>query len=282
VPRLVTPDLLRRELGARLREHRKDAGFKAGEVAQLLGVSITKITRLEKGERGTTARDIRDLADIYQIDDDERERLLQLAADSRKPAPLHRAEVPSSVYMGLEASAASISDFRVDTIHGLLQTDDYARALLEAMLGESEAHLLDWFIEARRTRQRLLVGPPAIKFSTIMDEAAIRRLVGGASVMREQLDLLCDQASEPNIDMRVIPFKVGAHPALSSTFTVLQLPEGTPDVVYVEGLAGARYLESARDLARYGDVFRRLQELALTPESTVSLIRGLADSLAAG
>ena len=280
MPRQVTPDFLRRELGARLRELRKDAGFKAEDVAQRLGVSITKITRLEKGERGINERDVRDLADIYEVDDDERERLLQLAASSRKPAPLHRAEVPSSVYMGLEASAASISDFRSDTIHGLLQTEDYARALLNATLAESEAHLLEWFIEARRTRQRLLAGPPPIKFSTIMDEAAVRRMVGGAEVMREQLELLCDRASEVNIDIRVIPFEVGAHPALSSTFTVLRLPEDTPDIVYVEGLAGARYLESRRDLARYRDVFRRLNELALAPESTVALVRGIADTLA--
>lgn len=278
--RKPTPTLRRRELGARLRQHRQDANLTADEVAGRLMVSATKITRLETGARGVSLRDVRDLSEIYQLGADEREHLMRLAKQSQERSWWQQFDLPYSTYFGLEASAASIMDYKADVIPGLLQTEDYARGVLEATLPDPSADRVEQMARSRRARQALLNGDPPVRFWTVIDEAALHRVVGGADTMHEQLRMLVERAVQPNIDIQVLPFEVGAHPALNSTFTILEFEEAAPDFVYVEGLLGFHYLETPSDLARYRHTFDQLRAIASSPKDSVAMLTSIATTFA--
>jgi hypothetical protein len=243
-------------------------------------VSATKITRLETGVRGVNLRDVRDLCNFYEVGADERAHLMNLAKQSHEDSWWQRYDLPYSTYVGLEAAAASIADFKSDVLHGLLQTDGYARAILEATLPDPTGDRIGEMVESRRARQGVLTGEQPARFWAVIDEAVLRRVVGGPATMREQIDALIERAAQPNVDLQVLPLGVGAHPALNSTFTILQFVEDVPDVVYVEGLLGYHYLESSSDLARYRRVFDQLRAIALTPKESIAQFAAIAKTFA--
>jgi transcriptional regulator with XRE-family HTH domain len=278
--RRPTPTLRRRELGARLKQLRLDKGMTAEDVAEQLMVSATKISRLETGARGVSPRDVRDLCVIYGVSDDEREQLMTLARQSREPSWWQQYDSKYSTWLELEAAAASITEYKADLVPGLLQTQDYARAVLEATLPDPDPERVDRLAESRPERQRVLDGEPRVEFWTIMDEAAVRRVVGNSAIMREQVETLIGRAGQPNITIQLIPFEAGAHPALNSTFEILHFEEAAPDVVYVEGLLGQHYLESRADIARYRRVFDHLRAIALGPKDTIARLTALAKNFA--
>lgn len=271
-----SPTLRRRELGARLRELRVEAGLTAEEVAGRLLCSTAKISRIETGGRGVSLRDVRDLCGIYGTDDAERERLMTMARESKQRGWWQEFDVPYKTFLGLEAAAASISDYDSGVVPGLLQTRDYARALVEGMEPKWEVGRVQQAVELRMIRQELLTKPDAPRFWTVVDEAALRRHVGGPEVMRAQLDALCERAALPNVTVQLIPFEYGAHPGLDSTFIILSFEErGASDVVYVEGLIGQFYLERDTDLQRYRQRFDDLRAIAFGPKDTVARIRAI-------
>ena len=270
-----------KELAARLRELRTGAGLTIADVAERLLVSPTKISRLETAVRPASLRDVRDLSAIYGVSADERDRLLALARDSRKRSWWQQYDLPYDTYVGLEASAVAILEYRTTIVPALLQTPAYAQAVTEGVLYDSPAETVAQRVEARLIRQRLLDADSPPRLWTVVDEAALHREVGGRAVMAEQLAALADWAARPNVTVQVLSHRAGAHPGMDSSFTLLQLEEGVPNFVYVEGLLGDHYLESSVDLTRYSRVFDHLRASALGPRDSISLITELTTQLSA-
>jgi transcriptional regulator with XRE-family HTH domain len=276
-----SPTLRRKELGARLRQLRIDAGLTAEEVADRLLCSSAKISRIETGGRGVSLRDVRDLSGIYGVDAREQEHLMSLAKESKQRAWWQEYDLKYQTYYGLEAAAASIADYESGMVPGLLHTEAYARAMAAgtdpAMSPEEREHA----IQARLKRQNRLTEPSPPRFHALIDESALRRMVGGLDVMREQLSVLVERAVLPNVTLQIVPFDAGAHPGIDSTFTILGFAENDMhDVVYVEGLMGQFYLERPTDIERYHRVFGEIAAKALDPESSVARIEAIGGAYA--
>ena len=275
-----SPTVRRRELGTLLRKLREEQGLTVKQVTEYLLCSPSKVSRIETGQRGATLRDVRDLCDLYGVNHEiERARLMTLAREGKQQGWWQPYRLPYSTYVGLEAEATSIKDFNSAVVPGLLQTADYARALHHEPLPQPSAAGLtnddvDQHVESRLRRQELLFRGEStpLELWAILDEPVLRRAVGGSGVMRAQLEQVLRMADLPNVKVQLIPFSVGAHPALGSTFNILEFDSGLDDVVYVEGLAGWIFLEKSEDINRYRQVFERLVELALSPARSIDLI----------
>jgi transcriptional regulator with XRE-family HTH domain len=273
VPGTTSPTVRRRELGVLLRSMRTAKGLTVDQVAERLMCSASKVSRMETGQRGATLRDIRDLCDIYGVTDpSQREHLMDLAKEGKQQGWWQSYDLPFSTYIGLEADAISIKDYDSAIVPGLLQTAEYARAVHEVVLPELEPEKINQGVEVRLKRQRLLTQEPPLHYWAVLDEAVLHRLVGGTSVMGAQLERLIEASKLPNITMQVIPYSAGAHPALDSTFKILDFAEPVPSVVYVEGLVGWIYVERPQDVGRYRQVFERLCDIALTPQESIELV----------
>ena len=271
-----SPTVRRRELGTVLRALRTDAGLTVDQVAERLLCSPSKVSRLETGQRGASLRDVRDLCDLYEVSVAERDRLMTLAREGKQQAWWQPFDLPYATYVGLEAEARSIVDFNSGVVTGLLQTREYALALHEAIVPELSRELIDQRIEARMIRQqRVLTGNVVPQLTAIMDEAVLHRLVGGEEVMRAQLGRLLEVSEWPNVTIRVLPYRVGAHSALESTFAFLEFEAPVSAVVYVDGLVGQIYLEHQPDVQRYEQVIGQLRTLSLSEQDSAELIAGV-------
>ena len=270
------PTVRRRELGALLRTLRSAKGLTVEQVAEQLMCSTSKVSRMETGHGIATPRDIRDLCNLYQVTDRaERDRLMTLARRSKEQAWWQSYDLAYGTYVGLEVEAVTISAFQSSVVHGLLHTPDYARASDEGAMPRLDPGQIDKQIEAKLTRQRILTRPSPPFFAVVLDEAALHRMVGGREVMAAQLARILEVSALPNVTVQVIPFERGFHPAVESNFAILELPDPTPGVVFVEGLIGSHYLERPEDLARYRQIFGKLQSVALSPQDTADLIANL-------
>jgi len=273
VPEVRSPTVRRRELGALLRALRNQNGLTVEQAADQLLCSPSKVSRMETGHGAATPRDIRDLCNLYAVTDQaERDRLMKLARESKLQGWWQSYDLTYATYVGLEAEAVAISDFQSSVVPGLLQTPDYARAGHEGTMPRLTNEQIEMQIQAKLTRQSLLTQANPLTFRAVMDEAVLRRVVGGPQVMGKQLDRLIEVARLPNVTLQIIPFTVGSHPGLESNFNILELPKPTPSIVFVEGLVGSMYLERAEDLKRYQEVFERLQTVALSPKDTIDAI----------
>ena len=273
VPEVRSPTVRRRELGALLRALRNQNGLTVEQAADQLLCSPSKVSRMETGHGAATPRDIRDLCNLYAVTDQaERDRLMKLARESKLQGWWQSYDLTYATYVGLEAEAVAISDFQSSVVPGLLQTPDYARAGHEGTMPRLTNEQIEMQIQAKLTRQSLLTQANPLTFRAVMDEAVLRRVVGGPQVMGKQLDRLIEVARLPNVTLQIIPFTVGSHPGLESNFNILELPKPTPSIVFVEGLVGSMYLERAEDLKRYQEVFERLQTVALSPKDTINAI----------
>lgn len=265
-------------MGFLLRQLRMERGLSVEDVTARLLFSPTKLSRLETGRAGVSQRDIRDLCDLYQVTDPaERQRLMTLAREGKQRGWWQKYALPYATYVGLETEAASISDYNSDLVTGLLQVEGYARAILQAHEPPLDDATIEQRVEARLERQPLLAQDDGPLFHCVLDEGALRRPVGGPSVMRAQLERIIELASLPKVTFQLIPLDVGAHPGLDSTFVILTFE--TPmvnDVVYVEGQVGNIYLEDVADLERYRQVFSRLQSMALSPEDSIAAVKRIA------
>ena len=276
MPEVHSPTLRRRELGALLRALRNQKGLTVEQVAESLLCSPSKVSRMETGQGGATARDVRDLCNLYDVTDEaERDRMMTLARQGKGPARWQRYELAYATYAELEEEALAVSAFQSSVVHGLLHTADYARANHESSMPRLDPGQINLQIEAKLARQRILTQADPPSFAVVLDEAALHRLVGGRQVMAAQLTKVLDMSVLPNVTVQVLPFELGAHPALESNFTILQLPDTAPGVVFVEGMIGSTYLDRPGDLKRYRDVFSELQSMALNPKDTSDLIAGL-------
>lgn len=280
MPEVRSPTVRRRELGAFLRALRTEQGLTLEQVAMHLLCTPSKVSRMETGRRGITSRDVRDLCDLYGITDRlERDRLMTLAEEGRQQAWWATYDLNYDRYVGLEAAALSIRGYQSSVVPALLQTRAYAHALLEGSAQRPTPDVIEQRVDARLIRQRLLRERPAPRFWEVLDEAALHRLVGGPTVMREQLDRLIEACKLTAVTVQVVPFAVGAHSGLESNFKIVDLAPPAPAVVYVEGLTGPQYLERLEDIEAFERVFEQLKKVALKPAHTIELITKIRNSL---
>ena len=272
-----SPTVRRRELGALLRALRNGKGLTVEQVAERLMCSSSKVSRMETGHGVATPRDIRDLCDLYEVTEKaQRDRMMRLAHESRQQGWWQSYDLDFGAYVGLEADAIAIRRYQSTIIPGLLQTRDYARAVHEVVIPALDEERVNKLVEVRMIRQQLLTSNPALRFWVVLDEAVLHRAVGGSLVMSEQLDQLTKVTNLPNVTVQVIPYAAGAHPAMDSTFSMLDFAGSVPSVVYVEGLVGWIYVDSPQDIARYQKVFECLCAIALSPQESVELVTSVS------
>jgi transcriptional regulator with XRE-family HTH domain len=271
-----SPTVRRRELGALLKALRSHKGWTAEQVAERLMVSSSKLSRLETGRRGASARDINDLCDLYEVDDEQRRRLLELASEGKQRAWWQPLGLPYSTYVGLEAEAALICDYGLGIIPGLLQTPDYARTVVRAGVHNWAPEVVEKLVQGRMTRQQLLTSDATRRFEAVMDESVLHRVVGSHAIMRTQLQRLVELSHLPNITLRVVPYDAGAPPAANNKFIILKFASPTvSDIVFVEGLTGDLYLEDLSDVEIYNQTFSTLIQQAVSPDGTYEIISAM-------
>ncbi|MCW2946149.1 MAG: hypothetical protein JWR24_2866 [Actinoallomurus sp.] len=272
------PTVLRRLLGAQLRRLRERQGITREEAGYAIRASGSKMSRLELGRVGFKERDVTDLLTLYGVtDESDRETLLALAQDANSPGWWHRYGdvLPGwfETYVGLEEAAALIRTYEVQFIPGLLQTEEYARAVIS--LGNSTAppSEIEQRVSLRITRQQLLSRGGGPRLWAVVDEAALRRPIGGPEVMRGQIERLIEATKLPGVILQVLPFRVGGHTAEAGAFTILRFPESDlPDVVYVEQLTSALYLDRRDDVDSYMEAMERLCVVSAPPDSTAEIL----------
>ncbi|WP_155374628.1 helix-turn-helix domain-containing protein [Catellatospora vulcania] len=264
--------LRRRRLGVALRELRERAGMTHQQVGPALDCSPSKLSRIENGEVGVRRSDLLVLLDLYGLDDaGQREELIELARESKRRGGwwLKYGEV-SSPYLKLiqlESEADSIRGAELMFVPGLLQTEDYARAVIRATRPQDGPEEVERRVQIRLTRQELLKQERPPEFWTVLDEAVLHRTVGNRQVMAEQLRAMAAANELPHITIQIVPFAHGGHEAMAGAFRILRFPDRRdPDTVYLEGFAGDMYLDDASELTRCSLVFDHLSAAALSPQ----------------
>ena len=279
------PTVHRMMLGSLLHRLRTDAEVTADQAAYAIRASRSKISRVENGRVGFKVRDVEDLLRLYQVADSPmREKVMALVRQANAPGWWSRyADVTAdwfAEYLGLETAASLIRSFEMQFVHGLFQTREYARAV--TLLGHSAAPAeeIDRRVALRVRRQELLAGPEAPKVWSILDEGALRRPVGGRAVMHRQLDRVMELSDLLNVTLQVVPFDAGGHAGAGGSFTMLRfLAEEVPDIVYIEQLTSALYLDKREDVDHYLEVMDCLGTEAPTPAESLSLIAKIRDDL---
>ncbi|MFD5328333.1 helix-turn-helix domain-containing protein [Streptomyces sp. NPDC127092] len=282
----VNPTVRRRRLGQELRRLREAKGMTAEQVADRLLVSQSKISRLENGRRSISQRDVRDLCGVYEVEDDRVvDSLMQMAKDSRQQGWWHAfGDIPYSVYIGLETDAESLRVYEPQIIPGLLQTHGYAEAVIAGALPESTPADIEKRVTVRTRRQdRIKDDERPLRLWAVIDEGALRRLVGNRQLMVEQLEHLIEQSHLPHVTVQVLPFHMGAHPGISGHYAILEFPDTSDSsVVYIEGVTSDLYLEKAQDVAKYSVMYEHLRAQALNVEDTREFVTEIAKQYAAG
>ncbi|MBC9719004.1 helix-turn-helix domain-containing protein [Streptomyces sp. TRM66268-LWL] len=280
----VNPTVRRRRLGQELRRLRELKGMTAEEVAERLLVSQSKISRLENGRRSISQRDVRDLCGVYEVEDHRVvDSLMQMAKDSRQQGWWHAfGDIPYSVYIGLETDAASLRVYDPQVVPGLLQTRGYAEALITGALPETQQSDIDKRVMVRvRRQERIHAHENPLRLWTVLDEAALRRVVGNPQLMIEQLEHLVEMSQLPHVTVQVIPFEMGAHPGVNGQYAILEFPDtADSSVVYIEGVTSDLYLEKANDVHKYSVMYEHLRAQALNVEQTRQFITKIAKDYA--
>jgi len=277
------PTVLRILLGSQLRRLRQERGISREEAGYAIRASHAKISRLELGKVSFKERDVADLLTLYGVTDPaDREPLLELARQANRPGWWHKYSdlLPHwfEVYVGLEEAASIIRTYEIQFVPGLLQSRDYARAVISIGHPRASKEEIDRRIELRERRQQRLLGPDAPTLWAVVDEAAVRRPFGGPKVMRGQIEHLLEMTERPNIRLQVLPFSRGGHAAAGGPFTFLRFSEpALPDVVYIEQLTSALYLDKREDTDAYMEVMDRVSVQANTVAASKQFLKDLLD-----
>jgi transcriptional regulator with XRE-family HTH domain len=275
------PMALRIALGAQLRRLREASRITPAQAAEAIRATHSKISRLERGRSAAKQRDVADLLTLYGVTGEaEREQVLSLARQASTPGwwQQYNDILPRwfELYVGLERAASVIRTYEVQFVHGLLQTEDYARAVILIANAAASGDEIDRRVSVRMRRQQLLTQPGAPELWTVLDEAALRRPPGGPEVMRAQLEHLLEMTALPNVTLQIIPFDAGPHAAAGGPFTILRFPEpDLPDLVYLEQLNSAQYLAHPDDVVGYLEVMDQLTVQAETGTASQELLRAL-------
>ncbi len=268
-------------LGSQLRRLREAKGITREDAGYTIRASESKISRMELGRVSFKERDVTDLLSLYGVEDEtERGALLTLVREANQAGWWHSFSdaMPNwfQTYVGLEEASALIRLYEVQFVPGLLQTEDYMRSLMTLNRPNLDRSEVDRRINVRMHRQKLIEDAEGPRLWAIVDEAALRRPVGGPTVMRAQIQRLIEAADMPNVILQVMPFRFGGHAAESGAFTILRFPEqDLPDVVYLEQLTSALYLDKRDDVDQYLQVMERLSVDSQTPGHSVELLSEL-------
>ncbi|MEU8546596.1 helix-turn-helix domain-containing protein [Streptomyces roseoverticillatus] len=281
----VNPTVRRRRLGQELRKLRELKGMTAEEVAERLLVSQSKISRLENGRRSISQRDVRDLCGVYGVEDHRIvDSLMQMAKESRQQGWWHAfGDIPYSVYIGLETDAASLRVYEASLVPGLLQTPNYASAVTEGSWPEATAADIERRVQVRMRRQERITEPEnPLRLWAVIDESALRRIVGNREIMAEQMRQLVQFSLEPHITVQVLPYDVGAHPGMYGKFSILEFNDPQDaSTVYLEGITSDLYLEKPNDVQTYSVMYEHLRMQALNAEHSRQFIDRVAAEWAA-
>jgi transcriptional regulator with XRE-family HTH domain len=283
--RRTGPILPRLVLGEMLRRLREVKGISAVEAGEAIRASESKINRLECGRVGVKLRDVADLCTLYGVvDHAERSTLLELARQTNLPAwwQRYRDVVPSwfETYLGLEQDASIIRGYEVQFVPGLLQTPDYARAVIRLARGNASEEAIERRLTVRMRRQQILDRPGPPRLWMVIDEAALRRPVGGRATMFAQLEHLIDSCELPHVTVQVLPFSAGGHAAAGGAISVLRLPAPElPDVVYLEQLTTALYPDKPSELEYFRHILNRLAVQAVPASATPEVLRQILSEI---
>ncbi len=275
------PTALRIILGAHLRRMREAAAISRSDAGWEIRSSESKVSRMELGRVGFKERDVGDLLTLYGLDDgEERERLLALAREANNPGWWHRFGdvLPSwfNSYLGLEAAAQLIRTYELQFVPGLLQTQDYVRAVVQLGRGLIPAEEVERRVALRVNRQGILSRPNPVRLWAVVDESVLRRPIGGVKAMMMQLDHLIEATHQPNITLQVMQFGSGGHAATGGAYSILRFPEqDLPDIVYIEHLTSALYLDKLEDLDQYTATMEALCVAAPPPNKTRDILAGI-------
>jgi transcriptional regulator with XRE-family HTH domain len=274
------PTVRRILVGAQLRRLREAGGITREDAGYQIRASESKISRMELGRVGFKERDIVDLLTLYGVSDPaEREALVTVAREANAPGWWHQyADVLPDwfqTYVGLEEATSVLRVYEVQFVPGLLQTPGYARAVISRGRPGAPAEEVERLVNMRITRQELISKATGPRLWAVVDEAALRRPVGGQEVFRSQLDHLIEVTEEPGVTLQVSPFRTGGPIAEAGAFTIMRFPEeDLPDVVYLEQLTSALYLDKREDVERYTELMERLSLESEPPERTADILRG--------
>jgi hypothetical protein len=272
------PTVLRMLLGAHLRRLREAEGVSRETAGWEIRASESKISRMELGRVSFKERDVADLLTLYGVtDEEEREAWLTLARQANTPGWWQREGdiLPSwfQAYLGLEAAAVLIRTYEVQFIPGLLQTPEYAKAVILLGHGNAPPAEVERRVAVRMKRQQVLAREDPPQLWVVVDEGALRRPIGGPEVMRAQLRALVDATKLPHVRLQVIPFNAGGHAAAGGSFSILRFPEqDLPDVIYIEQLTSALYLDKRDDIDHYAAAMERLAVEAERPDRTGDIL----------
>ncbi|CAL9629548.1 helix-turn-helix transcriptional regulator [Streptomyces sp. Tu 3180] len=277
------PAVRRRKLGAELRTLRTSAGLTSGEAARLVGWHQSKVSRIETGTSGVKPADVRLLLDAYDVTDPQLRDLLLVLSGSGDGRHhwwhAYRGVLPPTYrdFISLESQASAMRTLETTVVPGLLQTPEYARAVTRAALEGASEERLDALVEVRLARQDVLRSDPPLELSAVLDEAVLRREVGGPGVMARQLARLVEAARLPQVRLQVLPFSAGAHIGVTGPFVIFSFSRTSDlDVVVLDHLTSSLYLERKEDLRAYSEAFNALSVHALSPEDSLDFIAGAA------
>ncbi|MET9383239.1 helix-turn-helix transcriptional regulator [Streptomyces sp. NPDC002928] len=279
------PAVRRRKLGAELRALRARTGLTSGEAARLVGWHQSKVSRIETGASGVKPADVRLLLDAYGVAEAQLRELLLVLAGSHDGGRDHwwhayRGVLPPTYrdFISLESQASAMRTLETSVVPGLLQTPEYARAVTRAAVEGLEEERLDALVEVRLARQDVLRAQSPLELTAVLDEAVLRREVGGPDVMARQLRRLVEAGRLPQVRLQVLPFSAGAHIGITGPFVILSFPSTSDlDVVVLDHMTSSLYLERKEDLQAYSEAFNTLQIHALSPEDSLDFIAGIGD-----
>jgi transcriptional regulator with XRE-family HTH domain len=279
-----SPTARRRRLAAALRQMREERHLSCTEAGHAVGWSESKVSRIETGRVGVRQPDLERLLDLYEVSGEPRTALLALRRQATHRGWWHSYSdaLPAYFedYVGLEDGAKSLSTYQNQLVHGLMQTEDYAAAVMRAAQPSAGSDEVERQLAARATRQALLTAASPLAVWAVLDEAVMRRQVGGPATMHAQLNRILEIAALPNVTLQVLPFDVGAHASMGTSFELLQFPEpGDSAIVYLEDQTTSQYLETAADIERYTLVFDHVRASALSPERSADFISQVARSM---
>ncbi len=275
-------EMISAQLGIELRRLREEAGYTALDACEAIGAQGPKMSKIENGKQFPTPEEARKLAEFYGVSADERDYLVGLA--EQKPRRRRRSGQRDAVpdwfrrFLALEWAATEIKSYQIELVHGLLQTEDYARSNILAWEPEADSRLVDKQVAARMKRQAVLqrTGQPSLRLEIVLGEAALHRVQGSKAIMRAQLRHLVKASKRPNITIRVLPFDVPNRISVASSISLFRLAQQNISTVYLEDLFGATYLKEPEEYTQYSAVYGRLRDAALDAETSRAFIDKMA------
>ncbi|CAM4034900.1 helix-turn-helix transcriptional regulator [Nocardia ninae] len=270
-----------RRLASMLQVMREQAELSKEDVSGKTGINVTTLYRIETAQARPQRRTLQAMLDLYGVTEEQREDAMELLSDALKPGMSRAYEGSVSevyaAYINFEAEALSARHYQTSTIPGLLQTMEYATAVIDTSMPKVEASIMEDRARARMDRAANLTKEDPLELWVVMDEAAIRRTVGGPAVMHGQLNRLLQETKRKNVILQVLPFDAGAHPGMAGSFTLLDFHDpADPELVYVEGIAGDELIEGHPEIRRFGVIFDQLRAMALSPRDSAEMIMDAA------